>query len=97
MKFVRLILWPGGAYTDAAHANKAKIMIPYSDEIMNHDYIGSLGCIPKEPKSPVVKKIQRLTRNVRVVWFGLVSCISSSVATEWIEVTCRQIGFENQE
>ena len=41
MKFVRSILWLGGAYTDAAHANKAKIIIPYSDEIMNHDYIGS--------------------------------------------------------
>ena len=41
MKFVRSTLWPGGAYTDTAHAKKAKIMIPYSDEIMNHDYIGS--------------------------------------------------------
>ena len=51
MKFVQSILWPGGAYTDAAHVAKAKIMIPYSDEIMNHDYIGSLGCIPNEPKS----------------------------------------------
>ena len=40
-----------GAYTDTAHATKAKITIPYSDEIMNHDYIGSLGCIPNEPKS----------------------------------------------
>ena len=50
IKFVQSILWPGGVYTDATHANKAKIMIPYSDEIMNHDYIGSLGCIPNEPK-----------------------------------------------
>ena len=41
MKFLQSILWLGGAYTDAAHANAAKIMIPYSDEIMNHDYIGS--------------------------------------------------------
>ena len=51
MKFVQLIFWPGGAYTDATHANKAKIMIPYSDEIMNHDYIVSLKCIPNEPKT----------------------------------------------
>ena len=51
MKFVQSILWPGGAYTDATHATKAKITIPYSDEIMNHDYIGSLGCIPNEPKT----------------------------------------------
>ena len=49
MKFVRSILWPGGAYTDASYANAARIMIPYSDEIMNHDYIGSLACMPNEP------------------------------------------------
>ena len=41
MKFVQSIVWPGRAYTDATHVDKAKIMIPYSDEIMNHDYIGS--------------------------------------------------------
>ena len=29
---------------------KAKIMIPYYDEIVNQDYIGPLGCIPNEPK-----------------------------------------------
>ena len=49
-KVCKSILWPGRAYTDPAHANKAKIMIPYYDEIMNHNYIGSLGCIPNEPK-----------------------------------------------
>ena len=42
------MLWPGGAYIDAT---KAKIMIPYYEEIVNHDYIDSLGCIPNEPKS----------------------------------------------
>ena len=26
-------------------------MIPYSDEIMNRDYIGSFACMPNEPKS----------------------------------------------
>ena len=51
MKFVQLILWPGGAYTDDTYATKARITIPYYDEIMNHDYLGSLGCIPNEPKS----------------------------------------------
>ena len=51
MKFVQSIFWPVGAYTDAAHTTKAKIMIPYYDEIVNHDYIGSLGCIPNEPKT----------------------------------------------
>ena len=42
---------PEGVYTYATHATKAKIMIPYSDEIVNQDYIGSLGCIPNEPKT----------------------------------------------
>ena len=42
MKFVLLILWPGGAYTDDTYATKVKSMIPYYDEIMNHDYVGSL-------------------------------------------------------
>ena len=31
MKFVRLILWPGGAYTDDTYATTAAIMIPYYD------------------------------------------------------------------
>ena len=41
IKFIQSIFWPGGAYTDNTYANKAKIMIPYDDEIVNHDYIGS--------------------------------------------------------
>ena len=39
------------AYTDATYADAAKIMIPYSHEIMNHDYIRSLACMPNEPKT----------------------------------------------
>ena len=66
MKFVRSILWPGGVYTDAAHAAKAKIMIPYSDEIVNHDYIGSLGCTPNEPKS-TTNNVAKLTRKLKVI------------------------------
>ena len=31
MKFVRLILWPGGVYTDDAYATTAVITIPYYD------------------------------------------------------------------
>ena len=41
IKFVESILWPGGAYTDTIYADDARIMIPYSHEIMNHDCIGS--------------------------------------------------------
>ena len=51
MKFLRLILSLGEAYTDATYTDAAKIMIPYMDQIMNHDYIGSFGCIPNEPKT----------------------------------------------
>ena len=40
MKFERLILWPGGAYTDAAHRF-----------IHESWFIGSLGSIPNEPKT----------------------------------------------
>ena len=50
IKFLWSILWPGDMYTDAAYTDAPKIMIPYSDEIMNHDYIGSLACMPNEPK-----------------------------------------------
>ena len=53
MKFLQSILSPGEAYTDNTYANTAKIMIPYRDEIMNHDYIGSLACMPNEPKTNV--------------------------------------------
>ena len=32
------------------HMPPVKSMIPYYDEIMNYDYIGSLACMPNEPK-----------------------------------------------
>ena len=41
MKFMGSILWPGVVYTDNTYTDKAKIMIPYYDEIVNHNYIGS--------------------------------------------------------
>ena len=50
MKFLQSMLSQEQLYTDAAYANAAKIMIPYIDEIMNHDYIGSFACMPNEPK-----------------------------------------------
>ena len=31
MKFIQLILWPEGAYTDDAYATTATITIPYYD------------------------------------------------------------------
>ena len=50
MKFVQLILWPG-AYTDNTYATKPESRFHIMTHFMNHDYIGSLGCIPNEKKS----------------------------------------------
>ena len=61
MKFLWSILSPEEAYTDTTYANTTKIMIPYSDEIMNHDYIGSLAYMPNEPKSPQLNQIMGFT------------------------------------
>ena len=50
MRFLQSILSLGEAYTDITNADATKIMILYRHEIMNHDYIGSLACMPNEPK-----------------------------------------------
>ena len=41
-KFVQLILWPGGAYTDDTYATKPKSWSHIRIHFMNHDCIGSL-------------------------------------------------------
>ena len=41
MKFVQLILWPGGAYTDDTYATKLESQSGIRIHFMNHDYIGS--------------------------------------------------------
>ena len=41
MKFVQLILWPGGAYTDNTYATKLESRSHIRIHFMNHDYIGS--------------------------------------------------------
>ena len=41
MKFVQLILWPGGVYTDNAFATKLESQSHIRIHFMNHDYIGS--------------------------------------------------------
>ena len=41
MKFVQLILWPRGAYTDDAYATKLESRSHIRIHFMNHDYIGS--------------------------------------------------------
>ena len=50
MKLVRLIVWPGGACTDNTYATKPESRSHIMVHFMNHDYIGSLGCIRNEPK-----------------------------------------------
>ena len=41
IKFMRLILWPGGAYTNDAYATKPESWSHIRIHFMNHDYIGS--------------------------------------------------------
>ena len=41
-KFVQLILWPGGAYTDDAYATKPESRSHIKIHFVNHDCIGSL-------------------------------------------------------
>ena len=56
---IKFVYAPPGQSIDCTNATyaAAKIMIPYSDEIMNHDYIDSLACMPNEPKRPKNVKI----------------------------------------
>ena len=68
MKFVQSILWPEGAYTDATYADDTRIMIPYSDEIVNHNYIGLLGCIPNEPKTSYLQHCMSIFNPLRSLW-----------------------------
>ena len=41
IKFVQLILWPGGVYTDDTYATKPESRSHIRIHFMNHDYIGS--------------------------------------------------------
>ena len=50
IKFVWLIVWPEGMYTDNTYATKPESRSHIMVHFMNHDYIGSLECIPNEPK-----------------------------------------------
>ena len=56
MRFLSLILWLGGLCTDANNANDPADTDAYDTDNYarrtNHDYIGSFGRIPNEPKIP---------------------------------------------
>ena len=51
MKFVWLILWPGGAYTDDAYATTAMITIPYYDSFHESRLYRLIMAMPNEPKT----------------------------------------------
>ena len=57
MKFVQLILWPEGVYTDNAYATTAAIMIPYYDSFHESRLYRLIMAMPNEPKSKYLSKI----------------------------------------
>ena len=50
MKFMWLILWPGGAYTDYTYATTVAIMIPYYDSFHESRLYRLIMAMPNEPK-----------------------------------------------
>ena len=50
MKFVKLILWPGGAYTDNTYATTVMIAIPYYDSFHESCLYTLIMAKPYEPK-----------------------------------------------
>ena len=51
MKFVQLILWPGGVYTDNVYATTVAITIPYYDSFHESRLYRLIMAMPNEPKS----------------------------------------------
>ena len=51
MKFMQLILWPGGAYTDYTCATTVTIMIPYYDSFHESQLYRLIMAKPNEPKT----------------------------------------------
>ena len=51
IKFVQLILWPGGVYTDDAYATTAPITIPYYDSFHESRLYRLIMAKPNMPKS----------------------------------------------
>ena len=49
MKFVQLILWPGGAYTDDTYATTVTIAIPYYDSFHESRLYRLIIAKPNEP------------------------------------------------
>ena len=64
MKFVQLICWSGGAYTDNAYATTALITIPYYDSFHESRLYRLIMAKPNEPK--MNEEIKNLA------WYGSV-------------------------
>ena len=84
MKFLSSILWLGGLCTDAddADANADN----YARRT-NHDYIGSFGRIPNEPKTTHVSKVLDCCSYLRQ--FTCVSMPCSNIFCAWISTSFR--------
>ena len=51
IKFMRLILWPEGAYTDHTYATTVAITIPYYDSFHESRLYRLIMAMPNEPKT----------------------------------------------
>ena len=82
MKLVRLILWPGGAYTDA-YATTAVITIPYYDSFHESRLYRLIMAKPNEQKTWKY-----------LLWF----MVNSSIVNAWLlykKTSTRQIQKKN--
>ena len=61
MKFVQLIVWPGGAYTDNTYTTKVKSMIPYYDSFQESWLYRLIGMYPKWAKNTVQWEVFSVT------------------------------------
>ena len=60
MKFVQLILWPGGAYTDYTYATTAVITIPYYDPFHESQLYRLIMAMPNEPKKTACQEVDHI-------------------------------------
>ena len=67
IKFVQLILWPGGAYTDDTYATKLESRSHIRIHFMNHDYIGSFWQCQMSQKAQKMGGILEVT-NFNRIW-----------------------------
>ena len=74
MKFLSLILWLGGLCTDANDADNANIN-NYARRT-NHDYIGSFGRKPNEPKTVDFKIVKATSGKLQISLTNYSLCVT---------------------